>query len=489
MATCAISTIPITDQAAPLLAYNKILSVKPGFTVDNPTNPHDVRTSAIQSSDVRQAGATARLTSRLTPSTTLVGITAFRRLNNAYVADADISELDLLTVDGHEWQHQWSQELTVSTRRSGVSWVGGLFLFDELDRQSVRVDQPPSNTQVRLDPRVGATSRALFGETTLALTPWLSGTVGLRYARERKDIDNAGGLYGLDPPMGPITGATYGYTDSIVDTAWTPKFVVDVKLPYSAMAYLSATRGFKTGGFNLSSTQPGRGYAPEWAWNYEGGVKTTMMSGRTRLNVAVFHMDYTNLQVQTPIGIGVFDIRNAAAATIRGVEIEPSSRLGGGLDAGGHLAWLDAIYDRYIAVGLGGVTGDVAGNRLNNAPEWSGRVWLEWTGNLGRSKRLTLTADATAQSTVYYTPFNDTIQRQLPYGLLGARAEFGPSSRRWAINAYAKPHEYRLHHRGLRHLAGGVRRPPRPLAPDWYSVDNAEIAGRSDCDHSSATSI
>jgi len=204
------------------------------------------------------------------------------------------------------------------------------------------------------------------------------------------------------------------------------------------MTYVSATRGFKSGGFNLSSTQPGRGLAPEWAWNYEGGVKTTLMKGRARINLAAFHMDYTNLQVQAPIGIGVFDISNAASATIRGLEVEPSSRIGGGLEAGGHLAWLDATYVRYVAVGGGGVTGDVAGNRLNNAPEWSGRLWLEWTGNAGRSTRMTLTADATAQSTVFYTPFNDMIQRMLPYGLLGARAEFGPSHRRWAVNAYAR---------------------------------------------------
>jgi len=49
-----------------------------------------------------------------------------------------------------------------------------------------------------------------------------------------------------------------------------------------------------------------------------------------------------------------------------------------------------------------------------------------------------LTADATSQSTVFYTPFNDTIQRQLPYGLLGARGEFGPSNRRWAVNVYTR---------------------------------------------------
>ena len=51
---------------------------------------------------------------------------------------------------------------------------------------------------------------------------------------------------------------------------------------------------------------------------------------------------------------------------------------------------------------------------------------------------MTLTADATAQSTVFYTPFNDGIQRQLPYGMLGARAEYGPSHRRWAVNLYAR---------------------------------------------------
>ena len=428
----------VSDQAGRLLANHKILTIKPAFAVDNPAEPRDVRLSTVNSSGVRHSGAMARLRSQLTPSTMLTSITGFRRLNNQYVSDADVSELDLLVSRVHEWQHQWSEELTVSGRHPKVTWIGGLFVFDEFDHQGVRLDQNASRTHVQLDPRVNATSRAVFGETTIRLTPRLSGTVGLRYTREQKDIENTGGLYGLDAPMAPVAGSTYAYTDSIVHTAWTPRFVLAMTLPRDAMTYVSATRGFKSGGFNLSSTQPGRGFAPEWAWSYEAGMKTTLMNGRARINVAAFHMDYTNLQVQTPIGIGVFDISNAAAATIRGLEVEPSIRTGGGLEAGGHLAWLDATYDRYIAVGLGGVTGDVAGKRLNNAPEWSGRLWLEWTGNVGRSTRMTLTADATAQSAVFYTPFNDLIQRNLPYGLLGARAEFGPNHRRWAVNAYAR---------------------------------------------------
>ena len=142
--------------------------------------------------------------------------------------------------------------------------------------------------------------------------------------------------------------------------------------------------------------------------------------------------------MQTPIGIGVLDIRNAAAATIRGVEVEGTSLIGRGIEAGGHLAWLDATYDRYIAVAVEGFTGDVSGNRLNNAPEWAGRLWIEWTGDIGHSRRLSISAESTAQSTVFYTPFNDSIQKQSPYGLLGARVEYGPGHRRWTVGAYAR---------------------------------------------------
>jgi outer membrane receptor protein involved in Fe transport len=102
------------------------------------------------------------------------------------------------------------------------------------------------------------------------------------------------------------------------------------------------------------------------------------------------------------------------------------------------VTWLDATYDQYVAVANNGVTGDVAGNRLNNAPEWAGRFWIEWSGDVGRSGRLLIAADSTAQSTVFYTPFNDDIQFQGPYGLLGARVEYGPSHRRWAVAAYAR---------------------------------------------------
>jgi outer membrane receptor protein involved in Fe transport len=57
---------------------------------------------------------------------------------------------------------------------------------------------------------------------------------------------------------------------------------------------------------------------------------------------------------------------------------------------------------------------------------------------MGRGGLASLRADSRWQSTVFFTPFNDDIQRQSPYGLLDVSAEFGPADRRWSIAAFAR---------------------------------------------------
>lgn len=428
----------LTHQDPIPLVYAKVLAVKPGFQVENPADPHEVRTSVAAESRRLQYGGSARLTMQLAPGMTLTSLTAFRKLDYELVVDADITELDLTVSNVHEIHRQWSEELTISRQQPGLTWLAGVFLFDEVDRQPTRVPLGGPRLLNRLDPRVSARAGALLGEATIDLTRRLAATAGMRLTRERKTIDNAGELSRLDPPQSIVPGSSYAYTDTLSSTAWSPKLGLQMRASGNLHVYVSATRGFKSGGFNLTSPEAGRGYAPEWVWSYEGGVKTAASSGRARFNVAAFLADYSDLQVQTAISPGVIDISNAAEATIRGVELEGAARLAPALNAGGHLAWLDAIYDRYMAVGVGGVTGDVAGRRLSNAPEWSGRLWLEWSDDLGRAGRLSLRTDSRWQSTVFFTPFNDAIQRQRPFGLLDFSAEFGPAHRHWSVGAYAR---------------------------------------------------
>jgi outer membrane receptor protein involved in Fe transport len=60
--------------------------------------------------------------------------------------------------------------------------------------------------------------------------------------------------------------------------------------------YVSAARGFKSGGFNTSAREPGKALSPEFAWSYEGGLKRSIAGGRIRANTAVFQNNYHDLQ-------------------------------------------------------------------------------------------------------------------------------------------------------------------------------------------------
>ena len=428
----------LTHQDPTPMVWSKVLRVKPGIQIDNPADLHEVRTSTPAESRNVQYGASVRLSADLPHALRLTSLTALRKLDYELLADTDITELELTASRFHELQHQASEEITVSHTDSRLTWIGGAFLFHEIDRQPSAVRLGGPRLEFQLDPHVEANSIAAFGQTTVRLTDRVSATAGLRYTHERKAIDNAGRIQTIDAPVITVPETEYAYRDEIADEPWTPKLGVEIQARENIFGYASATRGYKTGGFNLTSTEVGRGYAPEWAWTYEAGLKTQTASGRARLNLAVFQTNYTDLQVSAGIRPGVIDISNAAEATIRGVELEGVTRFASAVQAGGHLAWLDARYDQYMAIGAGGITADVAGNRLINAPEWSGRAWLEWNGRVGPSRSLSVRADAMWQTTVFFSAFNDGIERQAPYGLLNVNAEFGPHGRRWSLSAYAR---------------------------------------------------
>ena len=120
--------------------------------------------------------------------------------------------------------------------------------------------------------------------------------------------------------------------------AWTPKLGLEMHLPNKGLLYALATRGFKSGGFNPTSTRAGLGYAPEWAWSYEGGLKTEANDGRARLNVSAFLSDYTDLQVRRSCSRAArhLERRGGHDSRRRG---RATARIGHGFEAGGHATW------------------------------------------------------------------------------------------------------------------------------------------------------
>ena len=142
--------------------------------------------------------------------------------------------------------------------------------------------------------------------------------------------------------------------------------------------------------------------------------------------------------MQTFLRPGVIHVSNAASATITGLELEATAAVGRSLHLAGQVSWLDATYDRYLAVGPGDVTGDAAGHRLSGAPEWSGSVSAVYEFATGRVGTASLRGDVSWQSRVFFTPFNTSIETQPAYGLVHLRAGFEPRSHRWEVAVYAR---------------------------------------------------
>ena len=419
------------------LTYAKPIATKPGFDFDHPPSLWAVRTSHLAAGANMQRGVSTKLILRVNDTTTLTNLTAYRQSNHRFFIDADLTELTLQTNDIRDLQHQFSEELTLVRRTPKLVWIGGLYFFDEHDRAPVMITLYNAGTENRPDSTIDARASAVFGQATYQVSDRVSVTGGVRYTDERKDLDNMGGVYRIRTTRLADPTSLYAFVDRASYDAWTPKVSIQGRATPDTFFYISAARGFKSGGFNPSWPAPGRSYSPEFAWSFESGLKRSMAGGRVRGNTAVFFGDYKDLQVQSFIRPGLLDISNAASANVRGVEVEAAAAAGR-LQFAGSLSWLDATYDGYDAAGAGGVIRNATGNRLNNAPEWSGSVSAFYEFAAGRSGTASVRGDVSWQSRVFFTPFNDDIETQKPYGLVNLRAGFEPRHRRWEFAIYAR---------------------------------------------------
>src|SRR3546814_3990107 len=80
--------------------------------------------------------------------------------------------------------------------------------------------------------------------------------------------------------------------------AWTPRFAIDYSPVDDVMLYASVSRGFKGGGFTgQNSTQATieRTFNPEFAWNYEAGIRSRFLDNRAQVNATLYQMDYSEI--------------------------------------------------------------------------------------------------------------------------------------------------------------------------------------------------
>jgi iron complex outermembrane receptor protein len=202
----------------------------------------------------------------------------------------------------------------------------------------------------------------VYGQGTVTVGNRVDLTAGARVDRETKD---ASLTTFFSPAIAPPTAVTAEKSFSNV----SPQFSAVVRLQPDRMLYGSVSRGFKAGGFNSASPVGSEAYGVERTWNVEGGLKTMWAGGRVTANVAVFRIDWDDLQVDLPDPAvpAQFYVANVGGATSSGVEVEVNARAVPGVEL---FTAIGTTHARYKAGSVSSGV-NIAGNTVQNTPDYT----------------------------------------------------------------------------------------------------------------------
>ena len=275
---------------------------------------------------------------------------------------------------------QTSHELRLaSTGKSDLTWVAGLYLFNEKGNIDATFTNPalanqfgPGNPGVRFiqDP-VNSKSTAVFGQATYSVTPALRLTAGLRTTSDEKSRDGrTTNLAATFNAPSLVNKAKVSYNQS------TWKLGADYDLARNVLVYANVATGYKAGGYFDGSNAAGNNtYRPELLTSMEAGIKGRFLDNRLRLSAAVFSYDYKDLQISyvaiNPLSNTIGTITtNAAKAKNTGLELEAKMAVSDSGTVNVALGLLNAKYGDFVFPVIAGrpVAINLAGQQLDKAP-------------------------------------------------------------------------------------------------------------------------
>ena len=273
---------------------------------------------------------------------------------------------------------------------------------------------------------------AAFANATYHFADRWAATVGGRYTYEQKDLNfqqfDPNGL-GFVPNIGPLS-------DDYSNGEFTPTASLMYSLNPSWNLYATYSSGYKSGGFNVDvlSTADNISFDAERVDNFELGAKAALFDGRVQANLAVFYMDYKDLQV-TQYDPDTFSnyIGNAASASVTGIEFDLVAQPTSHLNISAGLGLLDASFDRFLdQYGV-----DLKGNDLPFAPSISASLATEYSWSISSAVGAFVRAEGAYRDRTYPDVQNDPRNQLESYTLLNARAglRFGEG---WTLEVYAR---------------------------------------------------
>lgn len=263
----------------------------------------------------------------LTDNFRLSSQSSFQYFDGKQGLDQDFSPKDTYYVNYLERQQMYSQEFNIkSIGRKRYEWQFGLFGFHQGYYYQSNVETRDPNIAMKTyknkiqdvkNPSMGA---AAYLQSTVndIFLHGLALSFGVRYDWERTKASTTAreiktdGTESIKKPEG---------NDHF--SQFTPKISLQYTFAGNKIVYASATRGYKSGGFNPSAQLSGDfSYKPEHSWSYEAGAKAGCLNNLIYTDISLFYINWNDQQIsQTqPDGKG-YILRNAGKSESKGAEI------------------------------------------------------------------------------------------------------------------------------------------------------------------------
>lgn len=243
-----------------------------------------------------------------------------------------------------------------------------------------------------------------------------------------------------------LTNNLTGSVQSRKDDYTTYRVSVDYKLAPTTMVYASVAKGVIAGFFNgtvdaAAGNKPVpvelQNYQPSSNITYEAGFKANWLDRRLQANMALFYIDYKDLQITAapPAPLVTALTTNAAKATAKGLELSLDGRLSEQWTAGLGLAFTDPKYGngaidlsntRYCGVPPICTT-NVAGNQLTRASKQTLNAYLQYEDRLSGDWTWFARLDGRNQSKQF--PRSLSLEWYDGYSLANARVGFSQGNK------------------------------------------------------------
>lgn len=337
--------------------------------------------------------------------------------------------------DSYLSTEKWSQEVRLTSPASDrFEWLLGVFYTDEENTHDQLVyvfDAATGALLPGLNPlaTVGLPSTykewAVFGNATYKFNEQFHVTGGLRYAENDQNFRQISAGAVVPPANVPGTSKEDVLTFSI-----SPQY----HLSPDTMLYGRVATGYRPGGPNVALPGVPPAVDSDTLTDYEVGLKSVLLDGRLRLDLAAFYMDWKDIQIGVQFPNGVGGLANAGTARSQGFEgmvvWEPTDGLTLGLNG----AYTDAKLTEDTPPSVGGKDGD----RLPRVPKWSGSVTADYvwdvsgatTAQVGAALRYTGKRYSAAES----SPLAVEIDSYTALDLNGSLT----FAEKWTLRAYVR---------------------------------------------------